>query len=189
VDLLRFVWRQKSPDMKNKSVIRGIELLTVGEQSVLKAQTRVIACQGCSPSVSRSFGSVLVEVLGANDPMTEYVLCAPAECPNCGKPIVENTLVRCEGERGDEAAPVVKEYEPIWEETNVVLVDDATLAEAQNFITGCEQCVPYAEMTFDYILDEVTKRDPAETEYVLCRPAKCPRCNHEVTEKTFIIAQ
>jgi hypothetical protein len=80
------------------------------------------------------------------------------------------------------------EYEPCWEETNVVLVDETVLVEAQAHITGCEQCVPYAEITFDYILDAVTEHDPAVTEYVLCRAAKCPRCNEEVTEKTFVIA-
>jgi predicted Zn-ribbon and HTH transcriptional regulator len=175
--------------MKHRSVSRGFELVTVGEASMLKAETRLVACQACSPSVSRSFGSVLIEVLGANDLMTEYVLCVPAECPNCGESIVENTLVRCEGEREADAVPTVKEYEPDWEETNVVLVDESALSEAQGFITGCEQCVPHAEMTFDYILDEVTRRDPALTEYVLCHPAKCPQCGHEVTEKTFVIAQ
>jgi hypothetical protein len=175
--------------MKEKSAIRGLELITVGETSVLKAQAKVVACQCCSPSsVSRSFGSVLIEVLGAIGPTTEYMICAAAQCPNCSQPIAENTLVRCEGERTEEMANALVEYEPCWEETNVVLVDEAVLSEAQAHITGCEQCVPYAEMTFDYILDAVTERDPASTEYVLRRPAKCPRCNEDVTEKTFVIA-
>ncbi len=174
--------------MKENPVIRGVELVTVGEASILKAQARVIACQECSPAVSRSFSSILTEVLGATSPVTEYVMCAQAHCPNCGQLIEENTLVRCEGERDEPTATGCKEYEPVWEDTDVILVDQAVLAQAQAFITGCEQCVPYAEMTFDYILDEVTHRDPATTEYVLCRAARCPRCSGEVTEKTFIIA-
>jgi len=175
--------------MRQKTVIQGIELVTVGAASVLKAQSKVVACQACSPSVSRPFGSVLTEVLaGASVPGLEYMICAPAECPNCGGTIVENTLVRCEGERNEDATPTYADYETSWEETNVILVDESVLTEAASFISGCEQCVPYAEMTFDYILDAVTERDPSSTEYVLCHAAKCPRCHEEVTEKTFVIA-
>jgi hypothetical protein len=173
--------------MKQKSVIHGIELVTVGSESLLKAQERVVACQSCSPSVSRPFGSVLTEVLGAIGPSTEFVLSSAATCPNCGQPIVENTMVRCEGEL-NEAVIITPAYETCWEDTDVILIDEAVLREAQSFITGCQECVPYAEMTFDYILDAVTERDPSVTEYVLCHSAKCPRCQNDVHEKTFVLA-
>ena len=174
--------------MNQKSLVQGIEVVAVGETSVGKALSRVVACQGCTPSVSRAFGSVLVEVLGAANPMTEYVMSEPGRCPNCSRPMFENTLVRCEGERDDYPVETIKYYEPDWEETNVVLVDDMMVAEAEAFISGCEHCVANTETTFDYILDAVTEYDPTVTEYVLCEPAKCPRCGHEVTEKTFVAA-
>jgi hypothetical protein len=167
--------------------LASIELLTVGETSAQKARTRVVACQACSGSVSRPFSSVLTEVLGAVGPAAEYVICEPVECPNCSRPIIENTMVRCEDECEERLMPAYPPDVPCWEETDVILVDEAALLEAQSVIAGCEQCVPYAEMTFDYILDAVTGYDPTKTEYVLCHSAKCPRCQGEVSEKTFVL--
>ena len=174
--------------MKQRTAILGIELVVVGRASLLKAQRRLVACQGCSASVSRSFGSVLTEVLGAASPFSEYVLGESARCPNCSQPILETTLVRCEGELEGETPNAIRDFTPSWDDTNVVLVDEILLSEAEASLSGCEQCVENGEMTFDYILDSVTQCDPAVTEYVMCRPAKCPCCHHEVTEKTFIVA-
>jgi hypothetical protein len=176
----------ESQYMKQNTMVRGIEVVTVGETSVFKALARVVACQGCTPSVSRAFGSVLAEVLGAGVLMTEYIVTEAVACPNCNRPMFENTLVRCEGEREEYPAETFKEFEPNWEETNVVLIDEGMVAEAQACISGCEHCVANTETTFDYVLDAVTNCDPAMTEYLLCGPAKCPRCGHEVTEKTFV---
>jgi hypothetical protein len=116
-------------------------------------------------------------------------LCAPARCPNCSEHIIENTLVRCVGEVDEEfAIGEDREFDPALEDSDVVLVDESVLREAQGFVAGCGQCYPSAEMTFDYILDEVTGCDPTSTEYVLCHPAKCPRCAREITEKTLVVA-
>ena len=173
--------------MRQKSAKAG--LVTIGETSLLKAQGRVIACQNCSASVSRPFGSVLTEALGAAGPFSEYMLCGPAECPNCAGPMVENTLVRCEGELEQYTPAPSQDFgSVVCDETNVVLVDEAVIAEAQAFISGCQQCDRNAEMTFDYILDAITEFDPTVTEYMMCRPAKCPRCEREITEKTLIVA-
>src|SRR5262249_13595069 len=85
--------------MKQKTVVRGIEVVAVGETSVLKALGQIAACQGCSPSISRSFGSVLLDVLGPATTATEYLMSEPVPCPSCSRPMFENTLVRCVGER------------------------------------------------------------------------------------------
>jgi len=173
--------------MKQKTVAEGIELVAVGEISLQRALARVSACQSCSESVSRPFATVLVEVLGAGA-SAEYVMCEPAKCPSCGNLLVESTLVRCEGEREEpNSSTVLKEFEMSWEETNVLLIDEAMLSQAQALVSGCGRCITDSEMTFDYILDELTSSDPAVTEYVLCHPAKCPRCAGEITEKTFVI--
>ena len=88
--------------MRENVVSTAVELVSVGEASALKAQSRVSACQSCSASVSQPFSSVLVEVLGRGTTLTEYLLCAPARCPNCNHPVYENTLVRCEGDEPDD---------------------------------------------------------------------------------------
>jgi len=180
--------------MKHKTAVHGVELVALGETSIRRALMRVAACQSCSATVSRSFGLLLSELLAPVNPVTEYILCAPARCPNCSEPILEGTLVRCleDDDQGEDDAICTstfeREFEPALEDSDVVLIDERMLREAQGFVAGCGQCFPSAEMTFDYILDEVTGCDPTSTEYVLCHPAKCPRCSQEITEKTLVIA-
>ncbi len=100
--------------MKDNVISAGVELVAVGETSILNAQRRVVGCQSCSASVSHPFSSVLTEVMGAGCAITEYVLCAPARCPNCDQPILENTLVRCEGD-GDDAASADLDFGRCWD--------------------------------------------------------------------------
>jgi hypothetical protein len=172
--------------MKQNTVVRGNQLVAVGDASVEKALARVVACQGCTAVITRPFGLVLAETLGHSNMAIEYVMSEPAFCPNCSRPMFENTFVRCEGEQDDCRVEAIREYEPNWEETNVVLIDETLIAQAEACISGCEHCVANTETTFDYVLDAVTQLDPSFTEYVLCGPAKCPRCGHDVTEKTFV---
>jgi len=75
------------------------------------------------------------------------------------------------------------------QETNVVLVDGRTLIEAESLISGCEHCNRDAEISFDYVLDELTGCDPTRTEYLMYRTGRCPNCRSEVTEKTLIIPE
>jgi hypothetical protein len=78
-------------------------------------------------------------------------------------------------------------FDPTPEQQNVVLINTATLAEAERLIESCEGWNPEgAEIPFDNILDRVTASDPSVTDYVLEQPAKCPRCRREVLEKTLI---
>jgi len=100
--------------MRENIVLTGIELIAVGESSLLRAQNLVVACQSCSASVSQPFSSVLTEVVGPGRTITEYVLCTPARCPNCSQPIVENTLVRCEG-GGDDASDASLDFGRCWD--------------------------------------------------------------------------
>jgi len=172
--------------MRHQAIEQGAELIAIGEISLRKALTRVVACQNCSPAVSRSFGSVLSEALAAAGPVVEYVLTAPARCPNCSVSILENTLVRCDGERDPDLGFDGSGFEACLEDRNVVLIDESVLSTAESFITACAQCAPAGETTFDYILDEVTGCDPGVTEYVLCHPATCPRCAQPITEKTVV---
>jgi len=70
------------------------------------------------------------------------------------------------------------------EETNIVLIDEPTLRDALKWVSGCQACASYAAISFDYILDAMTGYDPSKTQYILCRPARCPECSGEITEKT-----
>jgi hypothetical protein len=78
-------------------------------------------------------------------------------------------------------------FDPTPEQQNVVLINTATLHEAERLIDSCEDCNPEgAEIPFDVILDRVTGSDPSVTDYVLEQPAKCPNCKREILEKTLI---
>jgi hypothetical protein len=63
-------------------------------------------------------------------------------------------------------------FDPTPEQQIVVLVDAATLREAERLIESYEGCNPEgAEIPFDNILDRVTCSDPSVTDYVFEQPA------------------
>ena len=78
-------------------------------------------------------------------------------------------------------------FDPTPEEQQLVLIDAATLHEAERLIESCEHCNPeQAEIPFDNILDRVTGSDPSMRDYILESPAKCPNCRREILEKTLV---
>lgn len=162
-----------------QSTLRGFELVAVGQASILKAQNRVTACTACSNSVCQRFEDVISEVLGGGDG-TVFMQTVPTECPRCGSPLFEETMVSTED--------YDKSLHVSVEDTDVVFVNKETLAEAEGFIAACEHCEPArAEIGFDQVLDSITGCDPTVTEYVICHAARCPNCHHEVMEKTLIV--
>ena len=75
-------------------------------------------------------------------------------------------------------------FETAPEQQNVVLVEAATLRNAELMIDSCEHCNPReAEIPFDNILDRITGSDPSVTDYIFERAAKCPWCRREILEK------
>ena len=72
------------------------------------------------------------------------------------------------------------------EKIDIVLVDAVTIAIAFRHVSGCEECSGNADMPFDWLLDAVTGRNPAITDYVMKDLPKCPRCRRPVTEKTLV---
>jgi hypothetical protein len=59
-------------------------------------------------------------------------------------------------------------FDPTAENQVIVLVDAATLREAERLIDSCEHCDPVdADIPFDWILDRVTGSDPKVTDYIL----------------------
>jgi hypothetical protein len=68
-----------------------------------------------------------------------------------------------------------------------VLVDAATLRQAERLIESCEQCNEEgAEIPFDNILDCVTGSDPTVSDYIREEPAKCLVCWRAIVEKTLV---
>jgi len=67
-----------------------------------------------------------------------------------------------------------------------VALDD--LLAAQSYVTACESCFADAQLSFDYVLDAMTGCDPTATEYLLQKPAMCPRCGSQIAPKTRIVA-
>jgi hypothetical protein len=137
----------------------------------------------CTPppaiTPTRQFEALLDDVLGSHG-TAEYFLRVPITCPRCSAQISEKTFVSVKEQRS---------FDLPSEEANVVFVDEATLYEAAGFVSGCEHCQPdLAELSFDQVLEGVTGHDPAVTEYVICHAARCPRCHHDVMEKTLVIA-
>jgi hypothetical protein len=77
-------------------------------------------------------------------------------------------------------------FDPTPEQQNVVLVNAATLREAEQLIESCEHCNEEgAEIPFDNILDRVTGSDPSVTDYILESPAKCPNCRCGLPSSAF----
>jgi len=71
-------------------------------------------------------------------------------------------------------------------ETTVVLVDEPIVAESEQWLISCENCAKHPVISFVYLLDALTGCEPSETEYLMCRPARCPRCNGNVCETTLV---
>jgi len=81
----------------------------------------------------------------------------------------------------------LREWSPAPEELKGKVVDEASLLEAQDWISACEHCVGHALIAFNYLLDVVTGCDPTRTRHLMRRTAECPRCGHEVRERTLVV--
>lgn len=68
----------------------------------------------------------------------------------------------------------------------IAFVEEPFVWDAEEFISGCEQCDEAAAIPFDYLLDALTGCNPALTEYLMEQFAQCPRCLGAITEKTLV---
>lgn len=90
--------------------------------------------------------------------------------------------------RLDNKRPMRRDFFDLpWEQTNVVLINSSSLREAEQQIVSCEGCNPEgAHVLFESVLDRLTGNDMTVTDYVLVKPARCPRCQRVVQEKTGV---
>jgi len=161
-----------------------VEVIATGNDSLFMAQNRVIGCEACDPGADRPFCAVLDRVTHRQDSLTDYILCEPAKCGKCGASVIESTLVVLQPDDTDDPPALYLDV-PI-EETNIVLVDNDLVTEAQEWIACCERCYEECDHSFDQILDALTECDPTNTEYLMCREARCPCCQGPLTEKTLV---
>jgi hypothetical protein len=78
-------------------------------------------------------------------------------------------------------------FDPSPEEQVVVFVRRSTIYKAERLIEGCQYCNPErAEVPFDHILERITGSGSSVADYLLERPAKCPFCQEQITEKTLV---
>jgi len=68
----------------------------------------------------------------------------------------------------------------------IVPVDAAMLQRLEKLILGCHMCSPFAEVPLFVILDRLRDAPTARTQYILERPARCPRCKRQMTEHTLV---
>ena len=62
----------------------------------------------------------------------------------------------------------------------LVAVDADVIRRAEKLIDGCEHChEDDADIPFDWILDKLTGRSGATTDYILTEPARCPTASTE----------
>ena len=58
------------------------------------AEKLIESCEHCNPlGAEIPFDNILDRVTGSDPSVTDYILEAPAKCPNCRREIVEKTLV------------------------------------------------------------------------------------------------
>jgi len=72
------------------------------------------------------------------------------------------------------------------EDQKIVLVEQQTVRKAERIILSCERCSSDADIPFSEILDRLTGLVPDVTDYLLEKPASCPKCYRAITEKTFV---
>jgi hypothetical protein len=133
-----------------------------------KQERAVMCCERCGRSV-------VFLGLELSAP-AERAARRPSGCPQCSGDLVDRASVRSFPPPGSS----VPSYE-------VLLVGEEALQTAEKYLDGCEVCLnEHALIPFEYLLDELTVADPATTQYLLCRPARCPKCDHFVTEKTLV---
>jgi len=159
----------------------------LGTKNTLNAQDRLISCEKCDRFAVTPFKKLLEE--SAQEPLsTDVVTTDSVKCPACSNIVGEETLVAFRNDMDPADVPASEDYfDPPLEEMTVRLIGENLRAAAQSMISGCDQCCDCPEITFDCILDELTGCDPKSTEYILCRPARCPRCRRDVTERTIVL--
>ena len=69
-------------------------VVSVGRVTIYRAEFLIEGCEHCNPDGAESpFDYILDRLTGSDPSVTDYLLEAPAKCPNCRREILEKTLV------------------------------------------------------------------------------------------------
>ena len=68
-------------------------IILVSAATLRKAEKMIASCEQCNPAASIAFAVILDLVTGSHQKVTNYILEAPANCPNCRRDVLEKTLV------------------------------------------------------------------------------------------------
>ena len=69
-------------------------IVLVETVSLHKAERLIESCEHCNEEGAEiPFDNILDRVTGSDPTVTDYILEAPAKCPNCRREILEKTLV------------------------------------------------------------------------------------------------
>ena len=89
-------------DKKEGTVPRDFFDRTPEQQSIVLINTAILqgaerlidSCEGCNPINGEiPFDAILDRVTRSDPSVTDYILAAPAKCPNCKRGILEKTLI------------------------------------------------------------------------------------------------
>src|SRR5262245_55053295 len=71
----------------NKNVV------LINTTTLHEAESQIESCEHCNPDGAEiPFDNILDRVTGSDPSVTDYILEAPAKCPNCCREILEKTL-------------------------------------------------------------------------------------------------
>jgi hypothetical protein len=66
----------------------------INAAALRETEKRIEFCEHCNPeSAEIPFDNILDRVTGSDPSVTDYILEAPAKCPNCKSEVLEKTLV------------------------------------------------------------------------------------------------
>jgi hypothetical protein len=69
-------------------------IVLVATPTLRKAERLIESCEHCNPEGAEiPLDNILDRVTGSDPSVTDYILAAPAKCPNCKRGILEKTLV------------------------------------------------------------------------------------------------
>ena len=76
------------------TLVTSLTKATAEESNLREAERLIESCEHCNPeSAEIPFDNILDRVTGSDPSVTDYVLEAPAKCPNCKREILEKTLI------------------------------------------------------------------------------------------------
>jgi len=69
-------------------------IVLIEEDDLRKAERLIEPCEHCNRGGAEiPFDNILDRVTGSDPSVTDYILEAPAKCPNCRRDILEKTLI------------------------------------------------------------------------------------------------